>query len=282
MLIQCEKCHQTYNVPDEMISADSLCFKCSACGHTFYIEREDVPPPASSFEDNPVVYTENPDAQPTTDSEAFDAQIQHEIHSDELMRDEKQLFNPAAEISKKDDVPFLKDEPDTDNPLTSPTFLPDNEDVFAPQKDKTPVSLWGRVTAFVVILIIFTGACLFMTRGFLYERVTWTRPIYALFGYTPVLKGVSLENLKMQYIKDEQGTSVGVRIFGQIENQKDHSVPVPLVRARLLDENEQMVNFQYVPIRREVLNAAEKLPFDVVLSLPEGAVYVDVSLDEKP
>ena len=282
MLIQCEKCHQTYNVPDEMLSSDSLCFKCSACGNVFWMEKEDEPLPPSSFEDNPAVFVENPVTDPTDDSEAPDVQIQHEIHSDDLMQDEKPLFNPATEISQKDNVPFLKDEPDADNPLTSPTFLPDNEDVFAPQqRDKKAVALWARVLAFVVILMIFAGTCLFMTRAFLFERVEWTRPIYALFGYTPALKGASLENLKMQYIKDEQGTSVGVRIFGQIENQKDYPSPVPLVRARLLDENEKIIRFQYVPVGRQTLNAAESLPVDVVLPLPEGAVYVDVSLDEK-
>lgn len=281
MLIQCEKCHQTYNVPDEMLSSESLCFKCSTCGHVFYAEPEEPPVPSSSFEDNPVVYAEESGTPTTDNSDKPDAQIQHEIHSDDLMQDEKPLFNPETEVSPKDHLPLLKDESDSENPLTSPTFLPDDEDVFAPQKNKKPVSLRGRALAFALILVAFVGTCLFMTRAFLYERMEWTRPIYAAFGYAPETKGVSLENLKMQYVKNESGESVAVRIFGQIENQKNYSVPVPLVRARLLNEKEQMISFQYIPISRQVLGALESLPFDVALSLPKGAVYVDVSLDEK-
>ena len=278
MLIQCGKCQQTYNVPDELLSSDSFCFKCSACGNVFWMERQEEPLPPSSFEDHPVVYSEETSKETT---ENLDTEVQHEIHSDDLMQDEKELFNPDAEISKNDHLPFLKDEAEEGNPLTSPAFLPDEENVFAPQKQSRPPALWGRVLAFCFVLLLFIAACFFMARRYLYEKAEWTRPIYALFDYAPLSKGVSLENLRMQYIKDENDRSIGVRVYGQIENQTKQQVSVPLVRTRLLDENEQMVKSQYIPVRKDTLGPLESLPFDIVLSLSDDAVYVDVSFDEK-
>ena len=276
MLIQCEKCHQTYNVPDEILLSESFCFKCSSCGNVFRMEKEESPLPPSSFEDRPAVYSENKEENP----EKLDTEVQHEIHSDDLMQDEQELFNPDEEISKEDHLPFLKDEQDDSNPLTSPAFLPDDENVFAPQKQIRPPALWGRVLAFCLVFLFFVAACLFTARSFLYKNVEWTRPIYALFDYAPVSKGVSLENLKMQYVKDEKDHAIGVRIYGQIENKRKYQMSVPLVKACLLDENEQMITSQYIPIRKDTLNPSESLPFDIVLSLPPQAVYVDVSFDE--
>lgn len=269
MLIKCENCSVVYEVSKERLALERPHFlKCSACGSVFeapVLEEDVLKTPALQEEQEELPAPED-SIPPVEQSDAVPMPLSDIFKPDESENEEEEKAEEAEIIPEK--------EVDLFEPLESTEeFTPLESD--ATKDGRLLWALFGLVVSLGAIFLLF-----YVGKFFFIRKMPVTEKVYQSVGIkTDVLgEGLSFQDTLFDIVKKDQ--NYGLLVKTQIVNITDETKKIPNVVVRLLNENDEITQTQYILLNNEVLSAGQSKAIETQLkTLSEDAKRIEITFE---
>lgn len=269
MLIKCENCSVVYEVSKERLALERPHFlKCSTCGSVFeapVLEEDVLKTPALQEEQEELPAPED-SIPPVEQSDAVPMPLSDIFQPNESENEEEKQEEPEASPEKEVDLFEPLESTEEFTPLESAATSGDGRVLWA---------LFGLVVSLGAIFLMF-----YVGKFFFIRKMPVTEKVYQSVGIkTDVLgEGLSFQDTLFDIVKKDQ--NYGLLVKTQIVNITDETKKIPNVVVRLLNENNEITQTQYILLNNEFLAAGQSKPIETQLkTLSEDAKRIEITFE---
>jgi predicted Zn finger-like uncharacterized protein len=278
MILTCPACSTRYQVDESQFPSTGKNVRCAKCGNQWFQTPPDVGPDPGLFADESVSSAE--EAAPESAAPSDGTPETPEMAESDIAPEAAAEPETAAEIGE---VPAAEEAPVPDAAEEAMLRRRRRRHSATPSPSEAEPrsgSVWGTIGVGLGWIGLVGAVLLIGWAAYIYRQdvmTSWPQSasLYSTLGLKSATSGLKIGKIETR-VSVEDGRQV-LSIRGEMTNQSDHAIQVPLLRVALSNEDRRELYHWTFPPETPTLKPGKILSFKTrLVSPPASARHLDV------